>query len=98
MPAFAIVVVHGLKNPEKFEQYRAVAGEALAKHGGRVWSVTQKPVRLEGEMEVPGAVALLEFPTSDAAHAWHEDAEFAAVHELRRDGADLSIFVTNAPG
>jgi len=98
MPAFAIVVVHGPKNPEKFEQYRAVAGEALAKHGGRVWSVTPKPPRLEGGMEVPGAIAMLEFPTADAAHAWHGDAELAAVHELRRDGADLSIFVTDAPG
>ena len=98
MPAFAIVVVHGPKDPGKFEQYRAVAADALAKHGGRVWSSTPKPARLEGSMEAPGAIVLLEFPTSDAAHAWHGDAELADAHELRRAGADLSIFVTDAPG
>ena len=77
---------------------RAVAPDALAKHGGRVASVTPKPSRLEGDMEVPGALALLEFPNPEAAHAWHEDAELATAHELRRAGADFSIFVTAALG
>ena len=97
MPAYAVAILHGVKDPEKFEAYRAVAGAALAKHGGRVSHVTQKPTRLEGEMEVPGALVLLEFPNPEAAHAWHADPDLAHAHDLRRAGVNMSIFVTGAP-
>lgn len=81
------------KDAEIFENYQEVAGQALAKHGGKVLSKTPKPTRLEGTLPAPAAMVLLEFPDAAAAHEWHNDPELAEVHALRIGGADVSIFV-----
>ncbi len=84
-----------VRDPAKFDVYRQKAGEALAKHGGRVAAVSAQPRRLEGGLETPGAIALLAFDEPGAAETWHADPELAELHELRRAGADISIFVIN---
>jgi len=38
-------------------------------------------------------MALLAFDTAEGAEAWHADPELAAIHDLRRSGAEVSIFV-----
>ena len=64
---------------------------------GPVEAVTRAAREMEGEMEVPGALVLLEFPDPEAAHAWHADLDLAHAHDLRRAGVNMSIFVTGAP-
>lgn len=84
-----------VQDPATFAAYRDRAGEALAKHGGRVAAVSPLPLRLEGSLDQPGAMALLAFEKAGAAEAWHADPELAELHNLRRRGADISIFVLN---
>ena len=61
--------------------------------GGRVAAAVPKPIRLEGSLETPGSLALLAFDTAEGAEAWHADPELATIHDLRRSGAEVSIFV-----
>jgi uncharacterized protein (DUF1330 family) len=82
-----------VRDPETFESYRQQASAALAKHGGRVEVAAPQPIRLEGSLAQPGAMALLAFDTPEGAEAWHGDPELTAVHGLRTKGADISIFV-----
>ena len=93
MTAYAIGYLHQVKDPETFEAYRAVAGDALAKHGGKVAQVLPKPTRLEGHLEAPQGLVLLKFPDWEAANNWHSDAELTETHALRVKGAEISIFV-----
>ncbi|HIC80101.1 MAG TPA: DUF1330 domain-containing protein [Kiloniellaceae bacterium] len=82
-----------VRDPETFGRYREQAGEALAKHGGRVAVAVPKPIRLEGAMETPGTMVLLEFDSLEGAERWHADPDLADIHDLRRKGAEISIFV-----
>lgn len=93
MPVHAIAFVRQIKDSQTFDAYLAVAGEALAKHGGKVAQVMPKPVQLEGNGEAPHGLALLEFPNWQAVINWHSDSELADIHALRTKGADVSIFV-----
>ncbi len=93
MPAYAVAYIKSVTDSDKFAAYREVAGPALAKHGGRVAVATPTPVRLEGDMQSPAIMVLLEFPSTDAVSAWHGDPELADAHELRRGGVDISIFI-----
>lgn len=92
MSVYAIAYIRQITSPEAFDAYRAVAGDALAKHGGKVAQVLPKPARLEGDAEIPHALALLEFPSWEAARNWHADPELADIHALRTSGTDISIF------
>ena len=93
MSVYAIAHIRRIKAPETFDAYRAAASEALAKHGGRVAQVLPKPARLEGDLEIPQVLALLEFPDWQAARNWHADPELADIHALRTSGTDISIFM-----
>lgn len=92
MPAYAIALVSPT-NPDGFGQYREAAPAALAKHGGKVASVTPGPTKLEGDIDAPKSIALLEFPSQDAIKAWHSDPDLQDVHALRTGNANSTIFV-----
>jgi uncharacterized protein (DUF1330 family) len=92
MPVYAIAHIRQVKDPAIFDAYRAAATEALAKHGGKVAQVLPKPARLEGDLETPHALALLEFPAWKAANDWHADPALADIHALRTNGVDITIF------
>ena len=54
-------------NPDALAEYRDVAGEALAKHGGKVESATGAFTVLDGAPDAPNVAALLSFPNKEAA-------------------------------
>ena len=83
-------------DPEKLNAYRSQADAALAKHGGRIAVVAPNPHRLEGGLAAPQSLVLLEFPSAQAAKDWHGDPSLNELHDLRRAGADVSIFVMDA--
>ena len=80
-------------NPEALDQYRDVANEALAKHGGKVESAAHEFTVLDGAPDKPNVVALLSFPDRDAAIAWSTDPELADVHALRRSAGASDILL-----
>jgi len=80
-----------VKNPEKLAAYREVAGEALARHGGKVEAASAETTQLDGSPELPDVAALLSFPDKASALNWINDPELVDVHALRRDAGASEI-------
>ncbi len=88
--AFAMLTV---TDKEALDAYRAVAGDALAKHGGKVVKAGPATDLLDGQGILPHALALLEFPNGDAARAWRDDPELVDVHAMRRSAGGSEIIL-----
>ena len=86
-----------LRNAETMRQYREVAADALAKHGGKIIVPPTPPERIEGGADAPQAIVLLSFPDGNSARAWRDDPELQDVHALRHAGADISFFLLETP-
>lgn len=86
--AFANIIV---STPENLAAYREVAGEALARHNGRVVTAVPKLTTLEGEGPTPGIGALLEFETTENAHNWMNDPDLSDIHALRNSAGQSNI-------
>lgn len=92
MTTYAVAYLN-VRDPETFGKYREKATEALARHGGKVAVAVPQPIRLEGSLAAPETLVLLSFETPEGAEQWHADPKLAEIHDLRRGGADVSIFV-----
>lgn len=80
-------------NPEALAAYRDVAGDALAKHGGKVESAAREFTVLDGAPDMPDVAALLSFPDKESAIAWSQDPDHADVHALRRSAGGSDILL-----
>jgi len=80
-------------NPDKLAQYRAVAGEALARHKGSVLAVSGETTVLDGNPVKPDQAVIACFPEKRNALDWINDPELADVHALRRaaGGSDILL-------
>lgn len=92
MPTYAIVIIHKVKDEAKFSDYRKVAAEALAKHGGSILAPPSSPIKLDGDDAVPSSIVMLSFLSKAAAENWRKDPELQAVHALRNAGIDATIY------
>jgi len=91
MPVYGVGIVHSLKDEATFGEYRKVAAEALAKHGGKVVVPPSPPATLDGD-DSPKAIVLLSFPSKAAAQAWRDDPELQDVHAMRNAGVNMTIY------
>ncbi|MEP5154325.1 DUF1330 domain-containing protein [Planktotalea sp.] len=82
-----------ITNPASLAEYREVAGDALAKHGGKVESAARAFTVLEGAPKQPDMAAILSFPDKAAAVAWSEDIALQDVHNLRRGSGQSDILL-----
>jgi uncharacterized protein (DUF1330 family) len=78
---------------EALGAYREKAADALARHGGSVIAADPEPLVLEAAIDKPNMVALLAFPSAEAAKAWLRDPDLANVHALRNKGGKSTIVV-----
>ena len=72
--------------PDRLAAYREVAGPALQKHGGAVAAANPAPEALDpngGATGAPGMLAVLTFPSAEAARAWMQDPALAEIHAMR---------------
>ncbi|MGH1351305.1 MAG: DUF1330 domain-containing protein [Methyloligellaceae bacterium] len=92
MPTYAIAQII-VEDRKTLGKYREQAGNALAKHGGSI--ITAGPVAetLELSMDKPDVLALLSFPSRDAALAWRNDPELREIHALRTKSGKSTIMV-----
>ena len=80
-----------VKNPDMLAAYREKAGEALAKHGGKVEAATAAARPLDGEPNIPDAAALLSFPDAQSALNWANDPALKDIHALRQSAGRSDI-------
>ncbi|WP_298816008.1 DUF1330 domain-containing protein [uncultured Roseibium sp.] len=88
--ALAMITV---TDKETLGAYRKKAADALAKHGGSVVAADPEPLVLEAAIDTPNIAALLSFPDTKAAQAWHADPDLAEIHALRNKGGKSTIIV-----
>jgi len=86
--AYANIIVTA---PESLAAYRDMAGDALAKHGGRVVQASPQQTVLEGKRGETGIGVILEFETAEGAKSWINDPELAEVHALRCGAGQSTI-------
>ena len=68
------------------EKYMEPTAKLVAKHGGRYLALGS-PEKIEGDRKPPSALVILEFPSVEAAKAWHTDPEYQPLIQLRWSGS-----------
>jgi uncharacterized protein (DUF1330 family) len=91
-PAFVIVERLSTTGPESIqEQYGKVSREIVAKFGGRYLARSQHNELLEGDSSAPCCIAILSFPSVEAAKSWFDSPENQDAAKIRRSGATFRI-------
>ena len=91
MAAYVIVDVE-VKDPKAFEEYRRAVGPTIVQYGG-------KPIVRNGRFEVlegdwtPKSIAVVEFPSMEAAKRWYNSPEYKPLIEQRKAASSASLVV-----
>ena len=99
-PAFVIVERLATTGPERIqEEYARLARDILPKYGARYIARSQRNTMLEGEAAAPCCMAVLQFPSLDAARRWYNSPENQAAARIRQSGARFRIIaIEGLPG
>jgi len=91
-PAFVIVERTATTGAESIqEQYARLAREILPKYGGRYLARSRRNTLLEGDGAAPCCMAILEFPSVEAARRWYDSPENRSAANVRQSGARFRI-------
>ena len=81
MPAYLVAQID-VQDPAGFEEYRARIVPVVEAYGGRYLVRTDRMERLEG-MEPKDRLAILKFPSMDAARSFYYSADYAPLLRQR---------------
>lgn len=94
MPAYLIARVD-VRDPSYIDEYRSKTGPLIEKHGGRSLAGAVRGAdsleSLEGNVPLPTAMFIIEFPSMDNARAFYSDPDYAPMIALRQSHADSEI-------
>ena len=76
--------------------YAANVHDIVHRHGGKYLSRSGTITALEGAPPNADLVALIEFPSGDALHAFISDPDYAPYAEARQNGTDSQFFEIDA--
>ena len=80
----AYILAHiDVKDPIRYEDYKAVVLETMTPHGGRFLVRGARPEILEGAWD-PKRLVILEFPDVDSARRWWASPGYAAAKAIRQ--------------
>jgi len=89
MPVYLVVTINVTK-PEQFEEYRVLAGPAVAQYGGKYLVRGGARTVLEGKFG-GNRLVVLEFPSSEMARTFYDSPEYQAGREKRVGAADFDM-------
>ncbi len=81
--------------------YAANVHAIVHRHGGKYLARSGNITTLEGNAPTPNLVAIIEFPTGEALHAFVSDPDYAPYAEARQKGTEgqfIEIDATDAAG
>ena len=81
MVAYVIADVEVLDSA-KYEEYKKLTPQAIAKHGGRFLARGGQTAVLEGDWR-PGRVVMIEFPSIEAARNFYTSTDYTAARRAR---------------
>lgn len=89
MPAYLVVHVD-IHDPERYEQYKALAPPIIRQYGGRYLTRGGATEVLDGDW-TPKRLLVLEFPTMERARAFYASPEYADALALRHATSTSSV-------
>jgi uncharacterized protein (DUF1330 family) len=93
LAAYLIYICKRIRRRADLENYWAKVGATIPRHLLNTLTAYGRFEVLEGDDEVKG-VAIVEFPTMEAAKSWYDSPDYTEVRKHRIDGADyLGILV-----
>jgi uncharacterized protein (DUF1330 family) len=93
MAAYVIADVE-VTDPAKYEGYKKLTPDAVAKHGGRFIARGGQTATLEGNWR-PGRVVVIEFPTFEQARNFYTSVEYTAARRARAGAATMKMIVVD---
>ncbi len=94
MPAYFIAQIN-IHDPDTYQGYLAGFMPIFERHGGKLLTVSSKPVeRIEGEWP-EGGIVLMEFPDMDAATAWKDDPDYVELAKIRQASASTNLILVD---
>ncbi len=77
------------------EDYKDPVAAVIAKHGGRYLARARNSPweLLEGTQPDISAINIIEFPSMEAARAWHSDVEYQPFIKLRQGGSQMDMML-----
>lgn len=93
MPAYVIADVE-IINAERYADYGAQVPATLEPYGGRFLVRGGATETIEGEW-LPRRLVIIEFPSIDAAHGWHESPEYQAILGIRHEAATARLIIAD---
>jgi uncharacterized protein (DUF1330 family) len=90
MPALWIAHVT-VTDPDAYGRYAALAGPAIAKHGGAFVARGGRYVQLEGQERARHVVA--RFPSLEAAQACYDSADYQAALDHARGASERDLVI-----
>jgi uncharacterized protein (DUF1330 family) len=93
MAAYVIADVE-VTDPAKYEGYKKLTPDAIAKHGGRFIARGGQIATLEGNWR-PGRVVIIEFPTFEQARNFYTSVEYTAARRARAGAATMKMIVVD---
>jgi uncharacterized protein (DUF1330 family) len=82
MAAGYVIVEMNISDPDRYKQYMAQAPAAVKAAGGEYLARGGRSEALEGDWR-PHRVAVLRFPSFDAAKAWYDGENYVRVRAKR---------------
>src|ERR1700729_1142301 len=96
MSAYVIVNVD-TTDPVKYEEYKTMAQDAVARFGGRYLVRGGKMNVVEGDWR-PTRIVILEFDSFDTATAWGESELYAPAKALRQPLSTTDMVIVDGYG
>ena len=87
-----IIAQATVSNPEQYEGYKALAGAAVAKYGGKYIVRGGATHLLEGDWAPPRLV-ILEFDSVEQAQRFYDSPEYRTAREQRLGAAQMNMLV-----
>ncbi|MDP1653577.1 MAG: DUF1330 domain-containing protein [Rhodocyclaceae bacterium] len=87
-----IIAQATVSNPEQYEGYKALAGAAVAKYGGKYIVRGGTTHLLEGDWAPPRLV-ILEFESVEQAKRFYDSPEYQAARQQRQGAAQMNMLV-----
>ena len=92
MPAYLIAIVK-VNDDSWVPEYAATVHDLAAKHGGKYLSRSGNFTVLEGGRPEADVVAIIEFPSVQAARDFADDPDYAPFAKARQEGTDSRLFI-----
>ena len=91
MAAYVLVQVD-VKDPVRYEDYKAMVPPSIAKFGGRFLVRGGKTHTIEGDWS-PRRLVIVEFPSVEQARAWWASPEYAEAKALRQATSESQLLI-----